>query len=227
MALQDTPVDDRASLSERIRLALTDEISTGRMPPGTVLDEAQLAETYGASRTPVRDAVRQLAAAGLVEIRPRRGIVVLPMTIETLSEMFEVTAEIEALCARMATNRMTALERGGLIELHEASEALLQSGDIAGYDAFNLAFHEGIYRATHNEFLVEHALQLRARLLPFRRTQLRYPNRLVQSRDEHGRILRAMTRGDPDEAAFAMREHMLNAGSALARFLTLEPDRTG
>ncbi len=215
----DTKSDDGASLSERIRLALTDDISTGRLQPGTVLDESQLAETYGASRTPVRDAVRHLAAAGLVEIRPRRGIVVLPMTVETLSEMFEVTAEVEAMCARLATNRMTALERGGLAALHEASDGHLKAGDIAGYDAFNLEFHEAIYRATHNTFLVEHALQLRARLLPFRRTQLRYAGRLVQSRIEHGQILKAMTRGDPDEAAFAMREHMLNAGSALARFL--------
>ncbi|MDA5194197.1 GntR family transcriptional regulator [Govanella unica] len=217
-----TQTEDRGSLTERIRLSLADDIATGRLSPGMVLDEARLAESYGASRTPVREAVRQLAAAGLVEIRPRKGIVVLPMTLETLSDMFEVTAEVEAICARLATNRMTSLERSKLNMLHDSSEQFLKTGDVAGYDAFNLEFHTAIYQATHNNFLVEQALQLRARLLPFRRTQLRTSGRLQQSQLEHGQILKAMARGNADEAAFAMREHMLNAGSALARFLTTQ-----
>ncbi len=217
-----TDETDRGSLSERIRVSLVDDISAGLLAPGTVLDEATLAETFGASRTPVRDALRQLEAAGLVEIRPRRGIVVLPITLPRLLEMFEVTAEIEALCIRLATHRMTGLERAGLVAMHEESAPLAERGDVAAYDAFNLAFHEAIYRATHNAFLVEQAMQLRARLLPFRRTQLRYPDRLTTSRAEHGAILKAVSRGEADEAAKVMREHMLNAGGALARYLELD-----
>lgn len=215
-------IADRGSLSERIRISLVDDISAGTLEPGSVLDEATLAQTFGASRTPVRDAIRQLEAAGLVEIRPRRGIVVLPITLPKLLEMFEVTAETEALCIRFATHRMTGTERAKLLAMHDESADLAASGDFARYDAFNLAFHEAIYRATHNDFLVEQALQLRGRLLPFRRTQLRYPDRLATSRAEHGAILKAVMRGEADEAAKVMREHMLNAGAALARYLKLE-----
>jgi DNA-binding GntR family transcriptional regulator len=215
---------DRASLSEQIRLALTDDITTGRLLPGTVLDEGQVAARFGASRTPAREAVRQLAAAGLVEIRRRRGIVVLPVTPERLSELFEVTAEVEAMCARFATNRMTAIERAELDRLHDASAVMVRTGDVEQYDAFNLGFHEAIYRAAHNAFLIEHAVQLRIRLLPFRRTQLRYFDRLERSHREHGELLRAMARGDAEEAARSMREHMLNASSALLRFISGRED---
>jgi DNA-binding GntR family transcriptional regulator len=221
----ETPEDDetvqpeRGLLSEHVRAVLIDEITTGQIPPGTVLDEAQLGERFNASRTPVREALRQLAAAGLVEIRPRRGVVVLPLTRRNLLEMFEFTAEVEAMCARFATNRMTALERYEIIALHESAAALVESNNVDKYDEANARFHDAIYRATHNDFLVEQALHLRVRLLPFRRTQLRQEHRVQASHSEHNLLVRAMTRGDSAEAAVIMREHMLNASDALMRFL--------
>ena len=210
---------DRTLLSEHIKAVLTDEIATGQLPPGTVLDEAQLGERFKASRTPVREGLRQLAAAGLVEIRRRRGIVVLPLTRRRLSEMFEVTAEVEAMCARFATNRMTALERFEIISMHESIAEVAAINDVDQYDEFNARFHEAIYKATHNEFLIEHALQLRVRLLPFRRTQLRLERRVQVSHAEHAELVKAMSRGDSAEAAIIMREHMLNASDALMRVL--------
>ena len=214
-----TAQPERGLLSEHIRAVLIDEITTGQIPPRTVLDEAQIGERFQASRTPVREALRQLSAAGLVEIRPRKGVVVLPLTRRKLSEMFEVTAEVEAMCARFATNRMTALERYEIIALHESAAGLAENNDIDQYDEANTRFHEAIYRASHNEFLVEQALQLKVRLLPFRRTQLRQEHRVQASYAEHGLFVRAMTRGDSAEAAVVMREHMLNASDALMRFL--------
>jgi DNA-binding GntR family transcriptional regulator len=210
---------ERGLLSEHIRAVLIDEITTGQIPPGTVLEEPQLGERFHASRTPVREAMRQLAAAGLVEIRPRRGVVVLPLTRRNLAEMFEVTAEVEAMCARFATNRMNALERYEIITLHERAGQSAEVNNVDQYDEANARFHDAIYRATHNSFLVEQALQLRVRLLPFRRTQLRQEHRVQASHAEHALLVRAMTRGDATEAAVIMREHMLNASDALMRFL--------
>ena len=210
---------ERGLLSQHIRAVLIDEITTGQIPPGTVLEEAQIGERFKASRTPVREALRQLNAAGLVEIRPRRGVIVLPLTRRKLSEMFEVTAEIEAMCARFATNRMTALERYEIIALHESAAGLVEGNDVDRYDEFNIRFHDAIYRATHNDFLIEQASQLRVRLLPFRRTQLRQERRVQASHAEHNLLVKAMTRGDSAEAAVIMREHMLNASDALMRFL--------
>jgi DNA-binding GntR family transcriptional regulator len=206
-------------LSDRIRDALTDAIASGTIAAGTALDEQNLAQRYGASRTPVREALRQLAASGLVEMRPRRGVVVARLTPERIADMFETTAEIEAMCARLATYRMTPLERGRLLELHEESAAAVAAGDVDAYDRFNRIFHEALYTATHNGFMAEQALAIRERLSAFRRTQLRHADRIRHSRDEHGEILAAIAEGDGETAARRMRAHMLRAAAALGRYI--------
>ena len=209
-------------LSDQIRNVLTDEIASGALPPGMGLDEQELANRFGASRTPVREALRQLAVTGLVEIRPRRGVIVTQTTPERIMEMFEMSAEIEAMCVRIATYRITPIKRGRLIELHDASEALVQRGDIDGYDKFNREFHEVIYGATHNAFMAEQALTIRNRLKAFRRTQLRHGTRLARSREEHEAILNAIAQGEGNEASRRMRAHMLNAASAIGRYIATQ-----
>src|SRR6266516_155197 len=128
--------EERELLSDELRTALTDEIASGLLAPGVDLDEQNLADRFGASRTPVREALRQLAVTGLVEIRPRRGVIVTQATPERIMEMFEMSAEIEAMCVRIATYRITPIERGRLIDMHDASEAMVQRGDIDAYDKF-------------------------------------------------------------------------------------------
>jgi DNA-binding GntR family transcriptional regulator len=219
LPVDDSNSDDRGLLSDRIRNALTDEIASGGLAAGSALDEQQLADRFGASRTPVREALRQLAVSGLVEIRPRRGVIVTRMTPERIMDMFETMAEIEAMCVRLATYRITPLERSNLIGLHENSKAMVEAGDVDNYDAFNREFHETIYRATHNAFLAEQAVAVRTRLSAFRRTQLRQGDRVQRSRDEHGTIMQAIAEGDGEAAARRMRAHMLNAAAALGQYI--------
>jgi DNA-binding GntR family transcriptional regulator len=211
--------EDRELLSVRIRNALADEIAAGKLEAGAAMDEQHLADRFGASRTPVREALRQLAANGLVEVRARRGVVVARMTPERIMDMFETVAEIEAMCVRLATYRMTPLERSHLIELHDASEAIVKKGDFDAYDTFNRAFHEAIYHATHNSFLAEQAIAVRNRLMAFRRAQLQQEQRLDRSRAEHEAIMQAIAEGDGEMASRRMRAHMLNAATALRRFI--------
>jgi DNA-binding GntR family transcriptional regulator len=215
----DIDTEDTGLLSDRIRNALTDAISSGELAPGTTLDEQQLADRYGASRTPVREALRQLATSGMVEVRPRRGVIVRHVTAEEVMDMFETMAEIEAVCVRLATYRITPLERSRLLRIHEASEAAVAAGDVDAYDALNREFHEAIYRAAHNDFLADQAIAVRTRLNAFRRMQLRQDRRLVTSRAEHDAVMRAIAEGDGDEAARRMRAHMLNAASALDSYI--------
>jgi DNA-binding GntR family transcriptional regulator len=217
--MADIETEDTGLLSDRIRNALTDAISSGELAPGTTLDEQQLADRYGASRTPVREALRQLATSGMVEVRPRRGVIVRHVTAEEVMDMFETMAEIEAVCVRLATYRITPLERSRLLRIHEASEAAVEAGDVDAYDALNREFHEAIYRAAHNDFLAEQAIAVRTRLNAFRRMQLRQDRRLVTSRAEHDAVMRAIAEGDGDEAARRMRAHMLNAASALDSYI--------
>lgn len=211
-------------LSDRIRNALTDEIASGALVAGSALEEQQLADRFGASRTPVREALRQLAVSGLVEVRGRRGVVVARMTPERIMDMFETSAEVEAMCVRLATYRMTPLERSHLMELHEASLAMVKASNVDGYDTFNREFHDCMYRATHNSFLAEQAQGIRSRLSAFRRTQLRHGDRIRRSREEHEAIMQAIAEGDGETAARRMRAHMLNAATALGRYID---DRVG
>ena len=153
--------------------------------------------------------------SGLVELRPRRGVVVTRVTATRIMDMFEASAEMEALCVRLATYRMTPLERSRLMDLHDASAEMVRRGDVDAYDGFNRDFHDAIYRATHNAFLAEQAMALRGRLAAFRRTQLRHGDRIHRSREEHGQVMAAIARGDGEEAARCMRAHMLNAAGAL------------
>jgi len=215
---------DGGLLSDRIRNQLTDEIASGALTAGSALEEQSLADRFGASRTPVREALRQLAANGLVEVRARRGVFVAQMTPERTMAMFEASSEVEALCVRLATYRMSPLERSHVIALHDSSLAMVEAEDVDAYDAFNREFHASIYRATHNDVLAEVSLGLRARLSAFRRTQLRHGDRIKRSREEHGAIIQAIAEGDGETAARLMRAHMANAAASLERFIK---DRDG
>jgi DNA-binding GntR family transcriptional regulator len=137
------------------------------------------------------------------------------MTPEHIMDMFETSAEVEAMCVRIATYRMVPLERSQLMKLHEASLAMVEANDVDAYDAFNREFHDCIYRATHNSFLAEQAQAVRSRLSTFRATQLRQGERIRRSREEHEFIMQAIAEGDGDAAARRMRAHMLNAAIAL------------
>jgi DNA-binding GntR family transcriptional regulator len=142
--------------------------------------------------------------------------------------MFETMAEIEALCVRLATYRMTPIERSRLIELHDAARRAVVDGDIDAYDGINKAFHECMYHATHNAFLAEQASALRIRLNAFRRTQLRDEDRLSRSANEHQSVMEAVAEGDGEVASRRMRAHMLNAATALRRYIEgHEPEKRG
>lgn len=220
--MADNDVEDTGLLSDRIRNALTDAISSGELAPGTLLDEQQLADRYGASRTPVREALRQLATSGMVEIRARRGVIVRHVTADEVMDMFETMAELEAICVRLATYRITPLERSRLLRIHEESEAAVKCNDVDAYDALNREFHETIYRAARNDFLAEQTIAVRTRLNAFRRMQLRQERRLAKSRGEHDEIMCAIAQGNGDEAARRMRAHMLNAASALDSYIAYQ-----
>ncbi len=217
--MADIESEDTGLLSDRIRNALTDAISSGELAPGTTLDEQQLADRYGASRTPVREALRQLATSGMVEVRPRRGVIVRHVTADEVMDMFETMAELEAVCVRLATYRITPLERSRLLRIHEASQAAVEQDDVDAYDALNRDFHEAIYRAAHNDFLADQAIAVRTRLNAFRRMQLRQARRLASSRAEHDAVMQAIAEGNGEEAGRRMRAHMLNAASALDSYI--------
>ncbi len=200
--------DDASALStaQRLRQEIENDIAAGHLMPGERLDEVSLANRFHVSRTPIREALQQLAMAGMVEIRPRRGAVVASLTPERLYEMFEVMAELEAMCCRLAARRLGPADAVALEKAHRACEAVRQDHD--AYYRANEGFHKAIYAASGNDFLAEQARQLQRRLQPYRRLQLRVRNRVQNSFSEHERILAALMAGEGEEAAGIMRPHV-------------------
>lgn len=206
-------------LSEQLRETIEEQIATGELPPGSSLDEFSLAERYGVSRTPAREALIQLAAEGLIEIRPRRGAVVKSLGPTRLIEMFEVMGELEAMCGRLAARRMTEAERQVLQQAHEACEAARAATDPDQYFYANEHFHELIYAGSHNGFLQEEARQLHRRLRPYRRLQLRVRNRMDTSLHEHQSVVDAIVGGRAEDAGAALREHVVVQGERFGDLL--------
>ncbi|WP_035692291.1 GntR family transcriptional regulator [Azospirillum halopraeferens] len=198
---------------------LADEIVRGLLAPGEKLDEGGLAERFGVSRTPVREALRQLSTMDLAERQPNRRAVVRAITGERLAEMFDAMGELEAACARLSALRMTAAERRALEDLHRRSADPVRSGAREAYEEANVRFHTLLYEGSHSGYLRDLVMAIRARLAPFRRAQFKVPGRLARSLAEHDAIVAAILRGDGEGAAAAARAHVLTVGVASATYL--------
>jgi DNA-binding GntR family transcriptional regulator len=206
-------------ISEQLCEKIEEKIATGELSPGSALDEATLIEQFGVSRTPVREAMIQLAAQGLIEIRPRHGAVVTSIGPARLLEMFEVMGELEAMCGRLASRRMSEAERAELVAAHQACEKARAEKDSDTYFYCNERFHAAIYTGSHNGFLGEQALQLHRRLRPYRRLQLRVRNRMGTSFKEHEGIVHAIVTGDAEAVAQTLREHVVVQGERFGDLL--------
>ncbi len=207
----------RGGLADDVCRRIADEIVLGNLPPGMRLDEVSLAARFDVSRTPVREALKQLTIMGLVETRRNRGSVVAAMTVEQLNEMFEAIAELEAACARHAALRMTEEDRAKMREYHAAGKAAMMAGDNVRYEAANLALHATIIRGCYNPVLIEMANSLRERVSSFRRTQFRNLERMGESFEEHSVIVEAILAHDVITAYREMRSHLMSARSATTR----------
>jgi DNA-binding GntR family transcriptional regulator len=194
--------------TERLAEELADAILSGALSPGSRLDEHSLAQNYGVSRTPVREALRQLATSGLIEMRPRKGAIVSQVTVAQLEAMFGAMAEMEATCARLASMSMTPLERRRLQSHHDGMADLVAAGQPEPYAEANHAFHTAIYAGAHNAVLADFTTALRRRLAPFRRAQFRAPGRLARSHAEHDAVVKAILSGDAGAAHAAMLHHV-------------------
>jgi DNA-binding GntR family transcriptional regulator len=203
--------------AEEIRRGLAERIISGDLAPGTALDESLIAAEFAVSRTPVREALRLLAASGLVDQRPHAKALVAKPDEAELAGMFEVMAYLEALCAGLAALAMTRDERKALDALHEEMAGTVREGDTIRYAEANDLFHTRIYDGAHNGYLSEITRSTRQRLQPFRRAQFGALGRLSKSHAEHGLIVEAILRGDRAEAEDTMRKHIAIVGGEVQR----------
>lgn len=208
-----------SNISQRLRDEIENEILTGLWAPGDRLDEVALASRFGVSRTPIREALLQLSAAGLIEVRPRRGAIVATVGAERLIEMFEVMAELEGLAGRLATRRHTDADMKVIMDAHEACRQAAGAGDSDAYYYENERFHYAIYHASHSQFLIEQCTALHRRLKPYRRLQLRVRNRVAKSFAEHEQVVAALMAGNEERASHALHDHVAIQGERFSDFI--------
>jgi DNA-binding GntR family transcriptional regulator len=194
--------------SDRIRRAIEKDILSGKLMPGAKLDEDAIAVRHSASRTPVREALRHLTSRKLVELRPNVGAFVAALSLVELTEMFETMAFLEAACAALAARRHTADDRRDLKAAHQKCAEAARRNNPDAFNEANAIFHESVYAASHNQYLIQETLNLRNRLEAYRRRATFHEGLISLTMGEHERILNAILTMNEPEAADAMRGHL-------------------
>jgi DNA-binding GntR family transcriptional regulator len=200
-------VNERLNLSAQARMAIEDDILSGRMKPGEPVDERAIAARLGMSRTPVREAIQQLAASDLIDVRPRQTALVKSLDPSVILELFEALIGLESLVAGLAARRITASEIESLERLHAQSEPFVAARDFREFQKLNVAFHRTIYAACRNAWLAAETNRLRSRLGPYREWLFVKVNRMARSYEEHEILIATLRAGDEQAARRLMREH--------------------
>jgi DNA-binding GntR family transcriptional regulator len=200
--------------SDKIRAEIETAIREGSLLPGDPIDEAEIAAQYKVSRTPIREALIQLQAQGMLTSLPRGGMVVAKMDLQQLLSLWELLAELEGVAVRLACQRMTREERKAILEHHEKSRAVADADDFAGWQESNLRFHELIYRGARNPYLRQEVLRMRARTGYYRRHAFGALGQIATSFEQHQQIVAAIVAKDGDTASAAMLAHMRPASDA-------------
>ena len=202
-----------------IRDALEQEIISGVRFPGERLDEPQLTRQFKVSRTPVREALVELATSGLVEMRPHRSAVVAEIGAGQVIQMYEVLAELEGLSARLAVRRMTRDERSALAAQHARIERLIEADGTDKFPALNKTFHDMIHVGAHNDILRAEIDGLNKRLAPYRRIYREEPLDLRIPYEEHDGVVAAVLDRDEKSAEQIFRDHTALRADHVADFI--------
>ena len=216
-----------ARTADKLISDIRKEVSSGILKPGDQLEVTALAERFGVSRTPIREAIRTLVESGVLETRPRKGSFVRVLSAKQLLDLFQVAAELEGMACRLAALSLTkenveAIERG-LAKCTQAAE--VQNN--AEYAMANLDFHTAIHNASGNDWLIEQLRQLQINLNSYRTMPYKIRGRLKKSTDEHKIICDAILSGDGEHACNLMRDHMMLQGKRLPSIITtLEQQNT-
>lgn len=210
----------RSALYEEVAERLRTRIYAHELAPGTWVDEQTLADEFGISRTPMREALKVLAAEGLVRLEPRRGCYVAELSEQDLDEIFPVMALLEGRVAFEAAGRLTDADMARLADLHAELEEHAAANDADRFFEANQAFHSALQEIAGNRWLKQMIDDTRKVIKLTRRDSLRLEGRLKQSLTEHRAILKALQARNPDAAGRAMHDHLLSGRAAVAKLLT-------
>ena len=202
--------------------AIRERILRGYYPEGEPLRQDAIGAELGVSRIPVREALRQLEAEGLVTFNPHRGAVVSTLSLKQIQELFELRADIEGDLIRRAIPNMTAEDHARASEILDAYEVALHQGQVPVWGALNWQFHSTLYARADRELTMSIVNKLHQHSDRYLRMQLALTHGETRARDEHRAIAAAARKGDTAKAARLLRDHILGAGRALVTFLERE-----
>ena len=203
-------------VAERLRA----RIFSHELQPGCWVDEQTLATEYGISRTPLREALKVLAAEGLVVLKPRRGCYVTEVSEQDLDEVFPVMAVLEGKVAEEATRRATPDDHARLRAIHADLEMAEADNDPDRFFETNQRFHIALQELAANHYLGQLIRDARKLIKLTRRDSLRLSGRMIQSVIEHRAILDAIISGDAALAHSRMHDHLISGRQAIAKLQT-------
>jgi DNA-binding GntR family transcriptional regulator len=209
----------RTGLHEQAAMRLRNLIVHGELPPGQPLPEGDLSEALGISRTPLREALKQLAAEGLVELHLNRSAVVTPFRREELNDLFEAVSGVERCAAELAATRMAARDVEQLEALQERIERYHDHGELRDYFETNQQIHTAIVDFARNAVLKATHEVLLARAERARFFALSVLGRWDESVREHRDILAALKAGDADHAGRLLGGHVSRTGQVVTETL--------
>jgi len=202
------------TLMDTVRDHIRDEIISGRYAPGARLREVEIMQRLGVSRTPIREAVKALEVEGLITVEPWQGIVVAKLTRFQASDLFEFRETLEGLAAGLAAKEITEEELARLEELLRDAEEC-DINEIDTLSKKNRAFHQQIYNASRNRFLIQalNSLRISLALLPGTAFTMRHRQKAIF--EEHRTLFVALRDRNPEAATIAARTHVKNSGMLL------------
>ncbi|MCW5670774.1 MAG: GntR family transcriptional regulator [Hydrogenophaga sp.] len=213
----------RGGRATEIRTALQEEIETGKLPPGSPLDERALAARFQVSRTPVREALQQLAARDLVRIAPRQGMSVARLSISQVRAIMETIGELEGMCAKLAARRVDDDLRAQLdAALQHCQDAAIQGGT-EEYAQANAQFHEVIYVGSRNPYLADLIRTARRQIYRYRLRDFVTKAQINKSMQDHLKVARAIQDGDELAATQQMMLHVPSGSTGFSEFLARMP----
>jgi DNA-binding GntR family transcriptional regulator len=194
------PIERHQTLREKILETIRDAILKGNMKPGERVSEPELAERFGISRTPIREAFRQLESEGYLEVIPRKGAVVASLTERDVEEFYAIKIILEGFAAKMAAEKLTAKDIERLEGINDRLRQIAAEGDVKTFFRVHNEFHEVFIKAAGNERLYEMINQLVMRFKRLRLASLSQPGRMEISVEEHRNMIQAFKNHDGDRA---------------------------
>ncbi len=214
----------RRSLHDELVERLRTLIVEGTLEPGLKVPERDLCEQFAVSRTPLREALKVLAADGLVTLTPNRGAWVSKLTLSELEEVFPVMGALEALSGELACARITDAQVAAVRTLHERMVAHYNAGELDAYFASNQKIHEAILDAADNETLSAQYRSLSTRIRRARYVANMTKERWAQAVEEHHQILGALEARDGTRLAATLRKHLSNKFATVKEWLIAQED---